>query len=92
MVWLQIMDALTTLFVLKHGAHHGASELNPLIDLIIQFHPAAFFGVKLLMGMLCVWLWRRNKLGAWIVTIPYTIIVCWNLFLCLWLLRFVLFI
>ena len=82
MVLLQFMDAATTLFLVGNGA----SEVNPMMDAALQHSTLTFCFVKFLAALLCVWIWTKNKLGAWIVTIPYVLVVIWNLSLVAYLL------
>ena len=74
MVWLQFMDAIATLFLVAHGAQ----ELNPIMDAALQQHTVVFCMLKFLSALLSVWLWTKNKTGAWIVTIVFILVVAWN--------------
>ncbi len=82
LVFLQAMDAATTLFLLEYGKEFGAAELNPVMNAAIQHHPITFCLIKALAAVVSVWLWTKSTRGAWIIIVFYTLIVTWNVSLC----------
>jgi hypothetical protein len=76
-VFLQLLDALTTLV----GIRMGAQETNPTIRYFMEFGPVyglliCKFGVFLL-GAYCIWRQRQNVLRT--VNYIFAAIVVWNL-------------
>jgi hypothetical protein len=76
--YLNIMDALLTLTAIQAW---GATELNPAMRYIIDFHPLAFFGFKVFVGAFCTWLLIKKKkyrVFRW-ATYLYMAVLAWNL-------------
>ena len=79
-IMLNIFDAAATLFILDKGG----SEVNPLMDYLIDASPWLFVGVKVTIFNLAVLLmakWRASHI-KWVVTF-YGLLACWHCYL-LW--------
>ena len=80
MVLLQALDCATTLCIL---GHHGAKELNPFIDHILNLPWGTLWFILLKvvgLGAASVWLWNRKRPWAiWTVISIYSLVVLWNL-------------
>lgn len=80
-VYLQILDALTTLL----GFRIGLSEASPFIRILIQMGPAVGLllskAIALALGGICLWS-GRGRVIRWI-NYWYASLVVWNLLLIL---------
>jgi len=85
---LQVLDVLTTLFILRHGGR----ELNPVMRAIIDCSPWDFIGVKIIFVFVAAHgldRWYRNAkndrqrrqvaAGLLLLLIEYTAVVASNL-------------
>ena len=73
-VWLQIMDAALTLFIVSQGG----GEANPIMRWFLSHGVVSFCLAKLLAALLGIWLWFMSKIGIWIGIIVYSLVVIWN--------------
>ena len=77
--YLQLLDLLTTLAALTHGA----SESNPLVRLLMHGAGSPAGGLvatKLLAFGVALYCWRRGKHKLlWGVNLFYSSVVVWNL-------------
>ena len=76
---LNVVDGLLTLLWVGMGI---AQEANPLMDLLIGFHPAIFMSGKLaLVALGIALLWRHLRLGVTVVAIFLLLLVYYSLLL-----------
>ena len=84
-VVLNLLDAAFTLLFLSHGGQ----ELNPFVQVVIEFggHPWPFVLLKTAgIGFACMFLvltknFRPAQVGLWAVLIGYTVLLGWHLYL-----------
>jgi hypothetical protein len=76
-LYLQLLDALTTML----GFRIGLSEASPFIRMLIEMGPAAGLaiskGIAILLGAFCIWSGRAHVI-RWI-NYWYAALVLWNL-------------
>jgi hypothetical protein len=88
-VALNLLDAWFTLLFLAHGG----TELNPLVQLVLDFgaHPWPFLLLKTVgIGTACAFLalakhFRPARIGLWLVAAGYAALLVWHLYLLSWL-------
>ena len=84
-VLLNLLDAWFTLLFLAHGG----TELNPIIDRVLQYGPRAFLVLKTAgIGFCLAFLtltknFRAARIGLWVVLGGYSLLLCWHLLLLL---------
>lgn len=84
-VALNLLDAWFTLLFLSHGGQ----ELNPVVQLVLDFesHPWPFVLLKTLgIGLACCFLaltknFRPARIGLWFVFVGYSVLLGWHLWL-----------
>jgi hypothetical protein len=77
--YLQMLDVLTTVAVLRNGFHAG----NPILHLLIQSTPSPWHGlllvklVVLTLGVYCYHIRKGQLLQT--VNVCYAILIAWNI-------------
>ena len=76
-LFLQVLDLLTTLVILKLGGY----EMNPMVKYLMQFGTVGGLvlakAIVVAMGAATVWLNRRRV--VFLASYAYAGVVCWNL-------------
>lgn len=76
---LQVLDLITTLYIIEHGG----AEANPIVLQLVQLAPSFKFGLYLIKIWALgtgYWLYRRGGYGYLLVTNSiFSLVVLWNL-------------
>jgi predicted RND superfamily exporter protein len=75
-VLTQLGDFLTTWYGVTHA---GAQEANPLIEPIVNGSMFNFFIIKVIGASLLIYFTYRRRLAPYIVSVPYVLVILWNI-------------